>query len=109
VIDKLPNIYVPIVLGTGAIVAWISLRNESISGRIRDLKKEEWGKDTKKERRECIKKQIIILHKDYKRNRFALGIGVASIFIFLLLMVVSVLFEGGNAETLIVSMLGPWS
>ncbi len=81
-----PNIsllYSPLILGAGGMVAWISIRNDSISGRIRELNKEHWSKtNLDPERASSIVCQVKILRKDYARNKVSLVFGIFALAFF---------------------------
>ena len=80
--------FVPLIIGSGAILAWISLRNESISGRIRALNSEHtYEAESSSERRKTIKHQVNLLYNRYNYNRIALCMAMLAICLFVLFMI----------------------
>jgi hypothetical protein len=105
VFEAYQSMFVPVIVGGAALITWISLRNESISKRARDLK-QEWLKpeglpegrkenvfdqiELLKKRKENVSDQIELLKKRYEKNNKSLKMAIWAFSLFALFVIVSV-------------------
>ena len=95
IFEAYQSVFIPAIVGGGALIAWMSLRNESISKRVRDLKQESLKKDgeVSQERRENISDQIKLFKERYEKNNKSLTMAIGAFKLFICFVSISVFIK----------------